>query len=134
MQSIFLSFLCFLSFLDTIGEFHYKGGKKKTMSPIPPQKTNGNIFSSLPLMAIIKNRFFLYFWLPSWNLLKKYSHVILFYSYFILFFRNISNEDHFFPPKKIIFICVKKIIFFFLGQKNSKIRLHQPPQPKLFFK
>jgi hypothetical protein len=40
-----------------------------------------------------------------------------------------SNEDHFFHPTNHFFYVSRKIIIFFLGQKNFlKIPLNQPPQ------
>lgn len=118
MQSIFLSCV-FFPFWTQLENSTTKGEEKKNHVTNSTTKDKWkHLLKSSSLWPLLRTVFFLYFWLPSWNLLKKYSHVILFYSYFILFFRNISNEDHFFPPKKIIFVCVKKIIFYFFQVKR----------------
>ncbi len=72
--------------------------------------------SLVPLLRTI----FLVFWLPKWNLLKKYSHVISFYLF--IYFCNMSSQMStiFFFTQKIIFVCVKKFIFYFFRSKEFK--------------
>lgn len=122
--SIFLSCV-FFPFWTQLENSTTKG-EKKPCHQIHHKKTMETSFQVFLLRAIIKNHFCL-FWLPSSNPLKKCIAMLF---YFILFFRNMSNEDHFFHPKNQFLYVSKKSYFIFWGQKNSKICLHQPAQPK----
>lgn len=134
MQSIFLSCV-FFPFWTQLENSTTKGEEKKNHVTNSTTKDKWkHLLKSSSLWPLLRTVFFCIFGYRAGTCWRSIAMLFYFILILFYFFEIYQMRTIFFHPKKSFLYVSKKSYIFFLGQKNSKIRLHQPPQAKLFFK